>query len=168
MARDAIRADNAQCGGARRSFSLLHSGYRQPAGLFGYTSSVRCGDGRVSSGHDRRSANGEMDGGGYRGGRHRRPYAGRDGNPQGSLHCLDRRSRQFGDRDRGARRGAADILSGPSDTGCVNRLGNSVFMAGDTLTSPAVSGIAFKQQPKIDTRNARNADFLLQCMSPLL
>jgi len=33
------------------------------------------------------------------GGRHRWPYAGRDGNPQGSLHYLDRRSRQFGNRN---------------------------------------------------------------------
>jgi hypothetical protein len=50
-------------------------------------------------------------------------------------------------------------------------------MAGDTLDSPAFSGIAFKEQPKIDTRSAHNAayrirssdrDFLLQCMSPLM
>src|SRR5262249_48165127 len=86
MAWDAIRADNAQCGGASRNLSLLRSGCRQPARLFGHTSGVRCGDGRVSSGHDRRAANGEMDGGSYRGGRHRWPYAGRDGNSQGSLH----------------------------------------------------------------------------------
>jgi Domain of unknown function (DUF4126) len=33
------------------------------------------------------------------GGRHRWPYAGRDGNPQGSLHCLDRWSRQFSNRN---------------------------------------------------------------------
>src|SRR5215831_19231201 len=68
MAWDAIRADNAQCGGASRNLSLLRSGCRQPARLFGHTSGVRCGDGRVSSGHDRRAANGEMDGGSYRGG----------------------------------------------------------------------------------------------------
>jgi uncharacterized membrane protein len=42
---------------------------------------------------------GTVDGSGYRGGRHRWPYAGRDGNPQGSLHCLDRRSRQFSNRN---------------------------------------------------------------------
>ena len=35
MARYAIRADNAQCGGTRRNFSLLHSGHRQPARLRG-------------------------------------------------------------------------------------------------------------------------------------
>src|SRR5215469_18925057 len=29
-----------------------------------------------------------MDGSGYRRRRHRWPYAGRDGNPQGSLHCF--------------------------------------------------------------------------------
>jgi hypothetical protein len=37
----------------------------KPTRLFGDTSSVRCGDDRVSSGHDRRPANGEMDGGRY-------------------------------------------------------------------------------------------------------
>src|SRR5215472_7206678 len=49
MAWDAIRADNAQCGGASRNLSLLRSGCRQPARLFGHTSGVRCGDGRVST-----------------------------------------------------------------------------------------------------------------------
>jgi hypothetical protein len=77
-------------------------------------------------------------------------HAGRDGNPQGSLHCLDRWSRQSGHRNCGARRRTADILSGPGSTGRGNCVGHSVFMAGDTLAPSAFSRIAFNEQPKIN------------------